>query len=136
VRTLDLLFNRIDREIAWGSGRGAFLAPESIRGEQGAWRVPYRTLHVTDVDHDGWLDVIGGNGQCCVSCRSMWLYLRDGARHYADQSALFPADVSDTAWGILDGTVGGARVVMHVGQNCGNSDAPAFYREASLDAAG
>lgn len=133
---IDALLNRADYELAWGLGGGRFAQPESLRGSIGPWRPLHRAMHVTDLDDDGWLDVITGSSQCCTDCRAAEVYLRAGPRSFVRRDEVLVMEPGATAYAIVDGRVAGRRTVMMVGQNCGNTDVPVFYREAGLSADG
>lgn len=135
---VDALLNRANFELAWGVGGGEFADPAPLRHDapMGEWRPPHRAMHVTDLDHDGWLDVITGTGQCCSTCLAAEVYLQVAPRRFERHREMIPMEPGATAYAIVDGTLAGRRTVFMVGQNCGNTDVPVFYRETPLDPQG
>lgn len=134
----DVLLNRAHGELVWGEGGGRFADPQALLGpgQEGRWSPAHRAMHVTDVDQDGWLDVLTGTGQCCSTCRALDVYLQTAPRRFERRSDLLAMETGATAYAIADGTLAGQRSILLVGQNCGNTDVPVFLREAGRDAQG
>lgn len=135
---VDAILNRGHHEIAWGSGGGNFDDPVAVSADvdPGMWVPPHYSMHVTDLDQDGWLDVITGAGSCCSTCRPMETYLRVGPRRFERRTDLVSLEFGSTAIAITDGVLAGRRHLFMAGQGCGNSDVPMFFRQGALSAEG
>lgn len=132
----DLITNRPEAEIAWGLGAGRFTAPTSFTPRTGQWSPSYGALLLDDFDDDGWLDIAFGIANCCPTCRSMKLMLRDGPRSFVDRTALLGDAPAASTYAMLRATLNGARLLVHVGQPCSEQDSPTFFRQRPLDAEG
>ena len=124
----DLLFNRPEGEVAWGLGAGRFTAPTSITTHTAQWAPGYGSLLLDDVDSDGWLDATYGVSSCCATCRDMKILLRNGPRSFVDRTDLLDAAPSASSYALLSATLNGTRMLVSVGQPCGDQDSPTFYR--------
>jgi FG-GAP-like repeat/ASPIC and UnbV len=135
---IDAIMNRGRNELAWGVGGGEFADPVALHADadQGMWTPPHYSMHVTDLDQDGWLDVITGAGSCCSTCRPMETYLRVGPRRFERRTDLVELEFGSTAIAITDGMFAGRRHLLMAGQGCGNSDVPMFFRQTALNAEG
>ncbi|MFO0625261.1 MAG: CRTAC1 family protein [Polyangiales bacterium] len=131
---VDALLNRGRNELAWGTGGGNFddAVPLQTGADPGMWVPPHYSMHVTDLDQDGWLDVITGAGSCCSTCRPMETYVCVGPRRYERRTDIIPLEFGSTAIAITDGILAGRRHVIMAGQGCGNSDVPMFFRQTAL----
>jgi|GEM_PF-453928 len=124
----DLIFNRPERELAWGLGGARFGAPSSITTNTSMWAPGYQSLLFDDFDDDGWLDVAFGIAGCCPTCRDVKLMLRDGPRSFADRSDLIAAAPAASSYAMLSATIHDARMLISIGQPCSEQDSPTFYR--------
>lgn len=131
---IDALLNRGRHELAWGTGGGSFDDAVSLEAgvDMRTWVPPHHSMHVTDLDQDGWLDVITGSSRCCSTCRPMETYLSVGPRRYERRTDIIPLESGATAVAITDGLLAGRRHVFMAGQECGNSGVPMFFRQTAL----
>lgn len=91
---------------------------------------------VDDLDDDGWLDVIGGSSTCCAACLETALFVRTGPRTFAVRNDLLDDAPPGTGVAVMGVTLGGERMLLAMGNQCGNQDAPGFYRLRARDAQG
>src|SRR5258706_539469 len=65
---VDLLAPGSGVRVCWGLGAGAFDAQRILASGDAARAIYFDQLALADVDADGWLDVLAGDGSCCVGC--------------------------------------------------------------------
>lgn len=132
----DFLTARPHHELLWGR-EGGVEAPTGFTPVVADRYVPFwASLNVADVDDDGWLDVITGTSACCVICRDVSVFLRTGARAFADRTALVQEAPAGTGVAVMSVALEGEQALLALGNPCGNQDAPGFYHQRGRDAEG
>ena len=119
--------------ILYGLGGGRFEGTPAVRDAPGmAPAFQLQSIALTDLDADGWLDLLYADNGCCSTCRAIHPVLRTGLRTYEDRPDLIRGDFRGGAYTAVAAPLfGEALVIGAVGWLCADSQ-HAFFRAGAV----
>lgn len=111
--------------IAWGTGGGAFEQPTPLLGGEQI----FGGITLADLDSDGWLDMLIGQGSCAPESRPLVALMRTGPRAFERRDDLIEQPISGRSFAAMAGRIEGQMTVGTLFSACvGMDDPPPFYR--------
>jgi len=85
---------------------------------------PQGAMHFADIDRDGWLDILLGEGQCEAGSSTMHLLLNDGPRSYSNRGDLLsPLSPNGSPYVVYAGPMAHVEMALFAGGGaCSNAD--------------